>query len=758
MRRRSRFQLIALLTGFLLSHSARPQTFSQADLFQLQEELILETNATIFIPGESVLLGLTLTNHGLPETLSKVAYIELLDKDRNVIIQKKTGIHEGKGAASLYLPSYLKTGNYTLITYTKWMKNYPPIHIPQRMLKIVNPYEKLPIGLFEVDSTFQLKVHFQTESSYWIPGVDQKVGFQVTDQFDRGMSVKGKAVNSKGEIIREFESNGLGSGTFQITPSEGETYQAILLDPTGKAHFSPIQVAWGIVLLDIKETDSSFILIKRIDRNPEKPKTLEVWSNNQRLISESYREDSYSLNKSSFPKNLLTLRLLNESGIELYQRSFFNAPERVRLEMSLSTDSYSQREKAVVSFGQWSLSEPHPLSLTVRQLVKSENRNSLPEIHLSQSVGTKINWPSEPLPNLNQVLVTKEHNFENAPYTQPIHLPDLHGELMQGTLTAQGNPIRNSPISLTTQSPDWDLLVSKTDPSGKFHMTLPETATEGTSTFYMESVEGVQLHLIDPFLQTHEFVQVDTTLSLSPDLEAWLLQKSIAVQIENAYYDQKRQPDQKELPDFRKPLSKPKTYYLDEFTRFPTIEDVIREYVSEVWLRKKGDVPVFSLPFVPNSSYPIDTALILLNGVPVTPSFILSFNQAEIEKIELFNEQIKIGKWEYKGIINFQTFDAKPSRLNPTEKYQTITMLRTTPYQVFQTPEYETDSPSRIPDFRTQLMWIPHVTPSQINEGVSFYTSDVSGRFEAILFGITKDGGVIYERIEFEVAKEPKDN
>jgi hypothetical protein len=72
----------------------------------------------------------------------------------------------------------------------------------------------------------------------------------------------------------------------------------------------------------------------------------------------------------------------------------------------------------------------------------------------------------------------------------------------------------------------------------------------------------------------------------------------------------------------------------------------------------------------------------------------------------------------------------------------------------FFSPVYETQEQfaGRLPDFRSLLYWSPAVKTN--NEGkheIDFYTSDLPGRFAAVLQGITADGKTGSTTIFFQV-------
>lgn len=72
----------------------------------------------------------------------------------------------------------------------------------------------------------------------------------------------------------------------------------------------------------------------------------------------------------------------------------------------------------------------------------------------------------------------------------------------------------------------------------------------------------------------------------------------------------------------------------------------------------------------------------------------------------------------------------------------------------FYSPKYEltTVVESRLPDYRTVLYWNGNIqTKENTSTKIQFYTSDISGKYTAILQGITPFGEALKTTFNFEV-------
>jgi len=105
----------------------------------IQERVVLTTDRTIYFAGEQILLK---ANCLLPlnnDSLSRVLYVELLDKKSKPVLQKKLVISQGVATAVIPVPEEVITGNYYLRAYTQYMRNFNTDKFYTNELMLVNP-------------------------------------------------------------------------------------------------------------------------------------------------------------------------------------------------------------------------------------------------------------------------------------------------------------------------------------------------------------------------------------------------------------------------------------------------------------------------------------------------------------------------------------------------------------------------------------------------------------------------------------------
>ncbi|HEY0651778.1 MAG TPA: hypothetical protein VGD65_01580 [Chryseosolibacter sp.] len=241
---------------------------------------------------------------------------------------------------------------------------------------------------------------------------------------------------------------------------------------------------------------------------------------------------------------------------------------------------------------------------------------------------------------------------------------------------------------------------------------------------------------------------------LSRNIAGTLTTRSIAMQVQDIFTESERSlfTEVDSLPFFGKP---DETYYLDDFTRFPVMEEVMREYVKGVWVRKRKNEFVFIVLDHINKSVFNENPLILLDGVPVfRVNDIMNVNPLKIKRIDVLTRQLYLGKISLPGVVSFRTYSQDLAGITLDRKnfvldYEGLQAART-----FFAPVYDSERQrsTRVPDQRSTLLWMPTVTIADGQASVTAYTSDLPGTFEIQLHGISDDGETITGQHTFTVS------
>lgn len=116
-----------------------------------RERVYVQTDKQLYLAGELLWMKLCLTDEsGQPASFSKVAYVELLDRS-GAVAQAKVDMKNGVGEGWLELPALLPTGYYSLVAYTRYMRNEGNDVFFRKNIGVVNTFkanESIPADSF----------------------------------------------------------------------------------------------------------------------------------------------------------------------------------------------------------------------------------------------------------------------------------------------------------------------------------------------------------------------------------------------------------------------------------------------------------------------------------------------------------------------------------------------------------------------------------------------------------------------------------
>ena len=401
----------------------------------------------------------------------------------------------------------------------------------------------------------------------------------------------------------------------------------------------------------------------------------------------------------------------------------------------------------------------------VNLVIQTENKQEIISANVSVAVyrETPLTIPEVPVTSLNSGYMEAE------PLTQEgqIFLPEVNGFVVVARVKdANGEPVSRVPVTLFL--------------AGKLATARwGESDGEGFVYFNFKNVYGPQQILIKPSAGYGDNIQIEILNSFSRFQEKGSLPEkpfnasllnSIEemhnhVQVSKAFYPVDPEsffPENKDSISFYGKADK--TYLLDEYRRFVTMEEVLREYVQEVSVRiRNGNYAILVLnkQLVHLSRFlPVEKMmdnidpLVLIDGLPVSTNQLMQYDPLKIRKLEVLSERYFLGRNIYSGILSFTTYNAQFENV-PLDKDALLAEGQGWQYtRKFHMPDYSNVriKQNRLPDFRELLYWQPQLRTSSDTPGkVSFFTGDLTGKFLVEIHGLSTDGQVIHEISSFEV-------
>jgi len=747
-------------------------TYSQQNL---QEKIFAHTDKLFYVCGEIIWFKLYNVDayFNKPLTISKIAYVELLSSDQKPLLRAKIELNEGTGSGSFMLPFSLNSGIYILRAYTSWMKNFSPDLFFESQLTIINPLKKL--NHRENDST-AYGIQFFPEGGNLVTGLQSKVAFHAVNQDGRGIACKGMIINQHNDSITSFESLRFGMGCFYFTPAKGDSYKAIVQTETGKTIIRDLPTAYesGFVMkLTLPDKETIKVSVYSNYSNTE-PILLLVHTRQiikqvqSKMVTGGFAE--FIINKKELAEGVSHFTLFNNKRQPLCERLYFQQPkEKLNIGINTLQEEYSLRKKVSIELSSHDISiEPTKADLSL-SVFRVDSLQSMPDADIQSylwlsselrgtiesssyyfnSIDSKV---AEAADNLmltqgwsrfkwEEVLSNKKTSFQ--------FLPEYEGPVITGKVIeiSSGLPAKNITTYLTVPGEKFVFKTSTSDINGNIFFNLTK--------FYGSNKVIVQVHdrmkslytinISTPF-NGNSFPGKYPSLQIPEKWQDQLLSYSIGTQVENVYVQDKKQqfyfPD---LTDTTAFYGKPdNTYFLDDYTRFITMEEVLREYVGEVRARKQQEQFTYKVYNSANKLFFDNEPLVLLDGVPLFDiTKLMEYDPLKIKKLEVVTKKIFFGNDTFEGIASYTTYKGNLDDFQLDAKalimeYQGLQLQRE-----FYSPVYETkeQTENRIPDFRNLLYWSPDLkTYEKGYSQISFYTSDRPGKYAVVVQGINSNG------------------
>lgn len=326
-----------------------------------------------------------------------------------------------------------------------------------------------------------------------------------------------------------------------------------------------------------------------------------------------------------------------------------------------------------------------------------------------------------------------------------IRTPDYEGEIVRARVrgTEDFSTIAGNNAFLSIPGRVLDMYSTKVTDSGE-------------AVFYTRNIFGDEeafIEISSPGIDCHldiesPFRSVKATgleaMPLSASLEQRILDRSVAMQVRKAagadsLYERLDIPEDPFLDADRI------EYILDDYTRFPLMEELFIEFIHQIRVLKSGKVRNLVV-FVQDSHRPSALsnipALVLLDGVPVLDhAKIFDYDPLLVEKVIIYPHYYNLGPWSYSGIINFVTY----KRNMPSYSFGDNVRVVNWQGESFPVAAYLPDGSKDHPDLRQTILWHPLVDIGPGESRVLHYAlPSYDGRFILEVEGFDAKGAPQY--------------
>jgi hypothetical protein len=754
----------------------------------LQEKIYLHSDKSFYVSGEIVWFKIYTLAAG-PDSLldiSKVAYVEIIGKDQKPVLQAKISLKQGLGSGSFYLPFSLASGNYKLRAYTNFMKNYSADYFFEKDITIVNTTKRL--GLKPRTDSADYDIQFFPEGGNLVNGLESKVAFRMVDRSGKGVDFPGVIINKHKDTVTRFRPLKFGIGHFFLTPVDSSQYKAIIYTTGGKSMIMDLPKIYssGYVMRLRDSTDNRLVITVSSTNETDNNLNVLLVHSKGRTGMVQFQETAnntavFVIHKDSLEEGISSFTLFDGRRHPVCERLYFKRPSpQLVIQVNPDKPDYQSRKKIhidILSADGSGNSIASNMSVAVYKedsLQPAEESNILTYLWLTSNLQGSIESPAyylkakdpvvdEATDNLMLTHGWRRFRWEDITTNKPPAFefpPEYEGHIIVGKVIdkSSGQPVEDVATYLSIPAIHYLFSSAVSNAQGIVKFDMKDFySTNGIALQTADPKDSnYAIDILSPFAEkfsTEKFPEFDA----GPALAKILSDYSLHTQVQNIYSE----PDLQRLDNFTAKDStafygKPdQAFNLDDYTRFNTMEEVMREYVAYILVQKRDNHFHYKVLNYPYRTFFDDDPLVLLDGVPISDiTKIIAFDPLKVRKIEVMNRKYFLGPLVADGIVSYTSYngDLAGFQLDPNViviKYDGLQLQRE-----FYSPVYETkdQTESRLPDFRDLLYWSPNLNTDKSGKtALSFYSSDLKGRYLGIIQGISADGKAGAQQFSFTV-------
>lgn len=753
-----------------------------------KEKVYLHTDREAYLAGEILWFKAYVTTADFKLVdLSKVLYAELISAGKNPVLQAKVPLKTGIGKGSFYLPAALPSGNYQLRAYTNLMKNFTD-HFFQKQICVVNTQE----GKAEIVSLKKTDYNIRLipEGGNLVNGIENKVVFKVTGADQKGILFRGAVVNDRNDTIVRFKPLKFGIGTFSIMPSVKEKYHVVVICENGKsitAEFPKVFEQGYVMRAEPDPEDRIRISVKANFHNATKVFLVGHTQNGIKFADQQTLANGtaiFVVDRKRLQAGVTCFTLFDEWGKPVGERLSFKFPENnIEVKTALDSSVYSKRQKVALEIiagnkdlrpmaTDLSMSVFHlpsnlglqTLDISSYALLVSELKGTVerPESYFKESGELKELLIDNLMLSYGWNGLIRENLLNKGDQADAItYIPEHEGHLVS-VLVKDANtnaPVPNVLVFLSVPGKRVQLFTARSDQDGiaRFNTKDLYGSNEMVLQVFPDYKDKYRLELQAPYSTAFSVGDIPPISVFADSVGKNIWRASLNTQLANIF--SKSNLNRSVLPpiDSYGFFGKPdKTYMLDDYTRFTTIEEVLREYIPEIWLqRKSGDLKL-TIADKPGRALFKSEPLMLLDGVPVFQSKrILNYDPLKLKSIEIIASRYFWGSSSFDGIVNFKTYEGDLNGFELQSEDVVVDYEGMLEERKFYMPEYITAAQvsDPTPDFRNVLYWSPNIKTDSITgrTSIEFYTSDQKGIYIGNLQGVAEDGSLVNHFFNFSV-------
>lgn len=316
-------------------------------------KLYIHTDRSVYHAGQTIWLKGYLLNDFLPDTISSVMYVEIINKDLKLFKREVFPVFNGISTGQIEIPSEISEGNYLLRAYTSENSDLPANHY----LKTLIIYGKRAGAVNKISgSKEKIHIRFFPEGGNFVTGLVNNIAFKASDTDGLPININGILKDSNGEILSEIITLHNGMGKFSLRPLPGQTYYLEVKGMENQPFKLPQASEEGINILVNQTLRSVNFRIEQLAGTKEEKKVFSIKGRMQshivfeKKIDSSLNTFSGVLPTTSLPSGILILTIYNKDNIPLGERLVFINNDDYKVNADLILDTQDVRPYKPLKF------------------------------------------------------------------------------------------------------------------------------------------------------------------------------------------------------------------------------------------------------------------------------------------------------------------------------------------------------------------------------------------------------------------------
>ncbi|MEQ8304592.1 MAG: hypothetical protein RIB47_14450 [Cyclobacteriaceae bacterium] len=697
----------------------------------------------------------------------QILSLELTDSQNRTVLMQNFRILGGVGNNQIVFPKEMPPGNYTVVAYSDYMKNFDPDLLFRHKLLVVGKNQLME----STEEAPILSVH--PEGGMLVGDVVNRVVLKSSK------SGKSKVLNQRGELVAETTIGESGTGSVEFTPLEGYSYFAQV---EGIAEDVPLPevTTQGCALRIMAENESSVNLQIATSPNSNllKQELMLVATAMGRIVDsmpvEFENGDPITVGIQNLSEGLNQFVLFDKKDNVVAERIYYRKPKQLVVNVESKANEVATRglvelEVSVTDSRGRDINGSYTISVVNNSIFPDGQRASfenqlmlfgdLPGLRddFRRSGLAEREW----MQHINELLAC--YSWVRIPWEEIAKSKQREritpfkyslGISGKALFKESRSPVPDSTlitIFLQNRMVGYEAYVGK---DGDFNLPFIYDFEGSDRAFYKMEFKKRQKeneYIIEPDIaiasgfQPGDNVETDR---IDPYGE-YVLKKRIIDNSFSFFRAPKNNVNSSSFnpnAEFEDELGGSDiSIAVDDYLVFPTMADLIHEVIRGLQTRIANGKPTVRVVFLRGSYTVIPTGdpLYIIDGVLTNNTdFFLSLNPEDILTIKIVNQEQKLNRIGNLGKFGVVMVQTKKSIERQVIENSTIFPISGLTREIkFTAPFYSGNDISRIPDLRSTIFWDGDATliagKSTLHK---FYASDDAVPLKILIRGITSSG------------------